>query len=183
MSATRHAGKNEKQEGFFKTAGESGRTKLSLTKAHAYWERPDDGMNFSLEYLLDDEVHCLRNASLLSVFDKHAGHFDSILEVGCNVEGSPHTLWRAGCHSLSAIEISDLAAHVMWRFLPAVYRGPRSGQLRNSFTCDLRPIFPPVFRRVLGFNLASCGQFSMAIFIANSLGVILPSEECGLFRL
>jgi putative ATP-dependent endonuclease of OLD family len=45
---------------------------------------------------------------------------------------------------------------------------------------DLSPKFPPVLRRVLGlifWPYAAC--FSSASWLANSLGVRLPSEECG----
>jgi 2-polyprenyl-3-methyl-5-hydroxy-6-metoxy-1,4-benzoquinol methylase len=97
--------------------------KLTLSEAHAYWEHPNDGMNSPLEYLLDSEMHRLRNASLLSVFERHVDRSDSILEIGCNAGRNLHTLWRAGFHRLSAVEISQPAVDVMKHFLPTVYKG------------------------------------------------------------
>ncbi|MCD1632474.1 hypothetical protein K7H91_01750 [Martelella mediterranea] len=46
------------------------------------------------------------------------------------------------------------------------------------------PRLPSIFPESLGFLIwpqAAC--FSSTIFLANSLGVILPSDECGLFAL
>ena len=104
-------------------SAENGGEKFTLHEAHAYWEHPDDGMNSPLEYLLDSEVHRLRNASLISVFQRHVESTDSILEIGCNAGRNLDALWRAGYHRLSAVEISEPAVDVMKRFLPTVYNG------------------------------------------------------------
>ncbi|GCA52254.1 bifunctional 3-demethylubiquinone-9 3-methyltransferase/ 2-octaprenyl-6-hydroxy phenol methylase [Sinorhizobium sp. KGO-5] len=103
------------------TATENEQKKLSLIEAHAYWEHPDDGMNSPLEYLLDSETNRRRNESLLSVFEKHVDHTDSILEIGCNAGRNLQALYRAGYHKLSAIEISQDAIGVMRKYLPELY--------------------------------------------------------------
>lgn len=104
------------------TSAERENKKLTLSEAHDYWKCPDDGMNNPLEYLVDSEVHRLRNASLLAVFERHVDRSDSVLEIGCNAGRNLHVLQSAGYKHLSAVEISESAINVMRRLLPTIYR-------------------------------------------------------------
>ncbi|QHG73100.1 class I SAM-dependent methyltransferase [Ensifer adhaerens] len=97
-------------------------TKLNAEKAQEYWRRPNDGANNPLEYIVDSERLRARNASLLSVFEKHVDREDAILEIGCNAGRNLHNLWAAGYRNLSAVEISEPAVDVMKQYLPTVYR-------------------------------------------------------------
>jgi len=97
-------------------------TKLNAEKAQEYWRRPNDGANNPLEYIVDSERLRARNASLLSVFEKHVDREDAILEIGCNAGRNLHNLWAAGYRNLSAVEISEPAVEVMKQYLPTVYR-------------------------------------------------------------
>lgn len=96
--------------------------KLNASQAQEYWKQPDDGVNNPLEYIVDSERLRARNASLLSVFEKHVDRSDSILEIGCNAGRNLHQLWAAGYKRLSAVEISEPAVNVMRRYLPTVYK-------------------------------------------------------------
>jgi hypothetical protein len=97
----------------------------------------------------------------------------------------------ACCHTLI------LAAHEKWFESPGMeqrFYKARQGSSLEDYSYkralpspmqemprdDLSPKFPPILRRVLGlmFGLYAA-SLSSASLVANSLGVRLPSEECG----